>query len=131
VDNPRLLAWYYAATALFVVLDVSLDLNIRAAFLEPWPTARLAYYGFCFACLAAVVWRPQWSAWIGTGESLVVLVALIMSMALRVMVPNDAIFDENARFVTFEEIINFLLAGFVAYFAWINGMKRLTGKKNW
>jgi len=76
------------------------------------------------------VWRPQWSAWIGTGESLVVLVALIMSMALRVMVPSDAIFDENARFVTFEEIINFLLAGFVAYFAWINGMKRLTGKKS-
>jgi len=45
------------------------------------------------------------------------------------MVPNASIVEENARFVTIQEIVNFLLAGFVAYFAWINGLKRLSGAK--
>ena len=130
MENPRLLAWYYGATILFVVLDVALDVNIRVAFLEPWPAARMAYYGACFACLAATLSRPQWSAWIGTGESLVVLVGLIMSMAVRVMVPSDAIFEENARILTVQEILNFLLAGFIAYFAWIRGLRQLKTMKN-
>jgi hypothetical protein len=129
VENPRLLAWYYGATALFAVLDLVFGINIRVAFLEPWPALRVAYYGFCFTCLAATLWRPRWSASIGTGESLVVLVALIMSMGMRVMVPSDAIFAENVGIVTPQEIINFLLAGFIAYFAWVDGLKRIKSKK--
>lgn len=125
MEYARLLAWYYGATVLFVVLDVVLDVNVRAAFLEPWPAARSAYYGVCFACLVATIWRPQWSAWVGTGESLVVLVGLILSTAVRIMVPSDAIFEENASFVTVQEILNFVIAGFVAYFAWIRGLRQL------
>lgn len=62
---------------------------------------------------------------IGTFESLVTLVALIFSMALRAMMPNDAIFEENAQFVNVQEIINFVISGSVAYFAWIKGLKKL------
>jgi hypothetical protein len=129
VENVRLLTGYYAATALFVVLDVVLDINVRVAFLEPWPMLRLAYYGFCFACLAVTWWRPAWAAWIGTGESLAVVVALIMSMGIRVMVPNDAILGENVSIVTYQEIINFLLAGFMAYFAFVGGLQHLKVNK--
>jgi hypothetical protein len=71
------------------------------------------------------VWRPGWAAAIVTVESLTSLVALILSMALRIMVPNDAIFEEIGTIVTVEEIANFVIVGTVASFAWIRGMKTL------
>jgi len=35
---------YYAATILFLLLDFVLGVNVRVAFLELFPMARLAYY---------------------------------------------------------------------------------------
>jgi len=125
MNSARILPFYYAATAVFLVLDYGLGVNVRVAFLQELPTARLVYYGICFACLALILWRPGWATLIGTLESLVTLVALILSMALRVMVPNDAIFEENAPFVSIQEIINFVISGSVAYLAWIRGLKNL------
>ena len=125
MNFARILPWYYAGTAFFLLLDYGLGINVRVAFLDQLPTARVAYYGICFACLALMLWRPGWATLIGTFESLVTLVALIFSMAVRVMVPNDAIFEENAPFVNVQEIINFLISGSVAYFAWIKGLKKL------
>ena len=121
----RILPWYYAATAIFLALDYGLGINVRVAFLDEFPTARVAYYGICFICLALMVWRPGWATLIGTFESLVTLVALILSMGVRVMVPNDAIFEENAAFVSVQEIINFIISGSVAYLAWVRGLKTL------
>ncbi len=120
---------YYAATALFLLLDFGLGVNVRLAFLEPWPGLRAGYYGFCLALLVAMLWRPGWSAALGTVESLGTLVALILGMGVRVMVPNDAIFEENVPFVTSQEIVNFVIAGFAAYVAWMEGMKQLKGDK--
>ena len=54
--------------------------------------------------------------------------ALILGMAVRVMVPNDAIFEENVTIVTAEEILNFLISGFIAYFAWARGIKALKSR---
>ena len=125
MNSARILPWYYAATAVFLLLDYGLGVNVRVAFLQELPTARVAYYGICFACLALMLWRPGWATLIGTFESLVTLVALIFSMAVRVMVPNDAIFEENASFVSIQEIINFVISGSVAYLAWIRGLKNL------
>ena len=124
----RLLPAYYAATLVFLVLDYAFGVNVRLTFLEPWPQARAGYYGFCFFCLALMWWRPAWTALIGSFESLVTLVALIFGMAMRVMIPNDAIFAENAEFVTIREIINFLIAGFVAYYAWVRGLRAAIGR---
>ncbi len=125
MQADRILPWYYAATLLFVVLDYGLDVNVRVAFLEPLPAARFGYYLVCFACLGLMLWRPRWRTLIGTFESLVTLVALIFGMAVRVMIPNDAIFEENAAIVTAQEIINFVISGSIAYFAWVTGLKRL------
>ena len=125
INIARILPWYYAATAIFLALDYGLGINVRVAFLDEFPTARVAYYGICFICLALMVWRPRWAPLIGTFESLATLVALILSMAVRVMVPNDAIFEENAAFVSVQEIINFVISGSVAYFAWVRGLKTL------
>ena len=90
------------------------------------PAAKLAYYGICFVCFGLMLWRPGWTILIGTFESLVTLVALIFAMAVRVMVPNDAIVGENAVFVTIQEVINFVIAGSAAYLAWMRGLKQLT-----
>lgn len=121
----RLLRWYYAATAAFLLLDYGAGINLRVAFLEPWPVARGAYYGVCFACLGLMLWRPGWTTVIGSVESLVTLIALILSMAVRVMIPNEAIFAENGSFVTVREIMNFLISASVAYLAWLKGIKTL------
>jgi branched-subunit amino acid permease len=87
----RILPWYYGATVLFLLLDYAFGLNVRLAFLDALPTAKLAYYGICFVCFALMLWRPSWATLIGTFESLVTLVALILAMAIRIMVPNDSI----------------------------------------
>ena len=81
MNFARILPWYYAGTAFFRLLDYGLGINVRVAFLDQLPTA-------------------------------------------RVMVPNDAIFEENAPFVNVQEIINFVTSGSVAYFAWIKGLKK-------
>ena len=124
----RILPWYYAGTILFLLMDYGFGVNVRLAFLESVPIARLAYYGICFVCFALMLWRPGWTTLIGTFESLVTLIALIFAMAVRVMVPTDAIFDESAEFVTIQEIINFVIAGSMAYLAWVKGLKQLSGR---
>jgi len=128
VSATRILPWYYAATLVFLLLDYIGGVNVRVAFLETLPTARMAYYGICFVCFGLMVWRPAWTTLIGTFESLVTMIALIFGMAIRVMVPNDAIFSENAAIVTTEQIINFVIAGTMAYFAWVRGLRALTGR---
>ena len=124
----RILPLYYAATALFLLLDYGFGLNVRIAFLDALPAARMAYYCICFACLGLMIWRPAWTTFIGTFESLVTLIALIFGMAVRVMIPNDAIFEENAAILTYQEVVNFVIAGGVAYLAWIRGLKELQGR---
>jgi len=121
----RILPWYYAGTILFLLMDYGFGVNVRLAFLESVPIARLAYYGICLVCFVLMLWRPGWTTLIGTFESLVTLIALIFAMAVRVMVPTDAIFGENAEFVTIQEIINFVIAGSMAYLAWVKGLKQL------
>jgi hypothetical protein len=125
MSADRILPWYYAASVVFLLLDFLVGVNVRLAFLEPWPTARVAYYGVCFACLGLMLWRPAWAVLIGSFESLVTLVALILSMAVRVMVPGDAVFAGQAAFVTVPEILNFLISGSVAYVAWVKGLRAL------
>jgi hypothetical protein len=122
MNAQRILPWYYAASIIFLLLDYVADINIRVAFLEPWPAARAAYYGVCFACLGLMLRRPRWAVPIGSFESLVTLVALILSMAVRVMIPSDAVVSESAAYVSLQEILNFLIAGSVAYLAWVKGL---------
>ena len=78
----RALPWYYATTLLFLVLDFGLGVNVRVAFLDALPVARVGYYGICFACFVLMIWRPAWNTLIGTCESLVTLIALIVGMTV-------------------------------------------------
>jgi hypothetical protein len=132
----RPITLYYAATILFVLLDYVLGVNLRIAFLEPFPLARLLYYAICFACLAFMLWRPGWAALIGGIESLVALVALTFSMMLRILIVTDEMIESGTGYVSIEEIVNYLIVGSIAYLSWnraINSLKdpKTDKKDNW
>ena len=125
----RSVTLYYAATILFLLLDFVLGVNVRVAFLEPFPMARLAYYLICLVLFALMLWRPGWALLIGTIESLVAVVALTFSMALRVMIVTDEMIETGVGFVTTQEIFNYLIVGGIAYFSWAHGIKTLKEPK--
>lgn len=124
----NVLLLYYAATAVFLVLDFAVGFNVRLSFLEPYPEARLAYYGICFFCLGMMIWRPASTELIGAFESLITLVALIFAMGMRTLVPTDRMLESAGGPPTIQEIINFVLAGSIAYIAWQHGIKRLQAR---
>lgn len=122
-----LLRIYYAATALFIFLDYFLNINIRLAALEQEPFWRALYYVFCFVCLGLMYWRPSWSGWIATGESLITLSLLIISMALRVTIVTDEMIENGRGAVTMSEIVNFIIASGAAYVAYMRGARNIRG----
>lgn len=120
---------YYVATALFLLLDVVFDINVRIAFLEGHVGLRAGYYGVCFVCLALVFTRPPWTTIVGAFESLVTLIGLILSFGMRVVLASDAALDGRTPYVSIQEVGNFLLSGSVAYLAWSRGMRALTSRR--
>ena len=127
-DSRRLLLVYYAATALFLLLDYGLNINVRLAFLEAYPLWRGAYYVFCFSCLSLMFWRPALTEIVGAFESLLTLVALILNIAIRSMVITDEMIETGRGAVTTPEIINFILSGSIAYYAWSRGVKAMQNR---
>ena len=116
---PRI---YYASTAIFLFLDFAFDVNVRVAFLDPWPAWRAAYYLACFACLGIVAWRPGLGAPVVAIESLITLSALIIGMGARFAVPGDLSPGAGpAGAVSIEEVINFVIAGTAAWIGWTRG----------
>ena len=129
--TPRgIVLTYYAGTAVFLVLDYVLSLNIRLAFLETQPVLKGLYYGVLLGCLIAAILRPGWTLIIGAVESLVTLVGLIFNMALRTMLISDTMLQTGAGVITPQEIVNFLLAGGAAYISWVRGMNALKKRFN-
>ncbi len=127
--NRNILRLYYAATAVFLLLDYGLDVNVRAAFLDSAPTLRVLFYVVLFGCFALVMWRPAWTNVVGLVESVVTLAALIINMALRSMMVTHDVFAAEAGPVTMAEVVNFLIAGGAAYVSYVQGLKALTKTK--
>jgi hypothetical protein len=122
--NPlsvKMLRIYYAATAVFLLLDYVFGINVRLASLDALPAWRALYYVVCFGCLGLMMWRPAWSLWVATTESLITLSLLIVSMGVRVMTVSDSLLSTGSGFVTTEEIINFVIAGGAAWIAYTRG----------
>ena len=107
--------------------SVAFGINVRLAFLEPYPGWRLAYYLLCFLFLGLMLWRPAWSAFIGAAESMLTLSLLIISAALRVMIVNDEMIESGRGFVTYPELINFAIAFTVVYISYTRNMKIIQG----
>ena len=123
----NLLTGYYAATAGFVILDVVAGFNIRLAFLDGAPGWRAAFYLFCFACFGAMILWPAAQAVISALESSVTLTALIINMMLRSMFIPDLTVESSYNPVTIEEVLNFLISGSFAYYAYTKSMRQFRG----
>lgn len=119
---------YYLATAVFFLLDITMGVNIRIAFFEGAPTLKWIYYATCMGLAGLMLWREELTVLISVIESLIVVVSLTLSMGMRTMRITDAAF-EGGSFVTMEEILNFVISGGIAYFAWVRGMQELRGKR--
>jgi len=124
----RTITVYYGATAGFLLLDLGFGLNFRVAFLEGYDGWRYAYYAICFACLAVVLARPAWTVAVTAVESLVTIVALIFSVALPTLVYADAALMSPGGLPGIEEMINFVMSGFVAYLSWTRSLASLFGR---
>lgn len=124
----RTLTGYYAATALFLVLDLGFGLNFRLSFLDDHDGWRLVYYGICFACLALIVLKPGWTLPVAAVESLVTMAALILGFGARVVTPSAAVLDGTMDAVTAQEVVNFLVSGFAAWLSWSRSLAALSGK---
>ena len=123
----RVLQAYYAATIVFLMLDYGAGLNVRIAGLEGFPQLKAGYYLVMFGCLGLTLWRPAWSAVVGVVESLATLVTLIFSVALRSMFLAGHAPEGGAGFAGVAELLNFLIAGSMAWYAWHRGMTQLFG----
>ncbi len=123
MSSRALLRLYYAATALFLVLDVVAGVNVRIAFFDDEPVLRAGYYFFCFACLGVTLRWPGLTEIVGAFESLVALAALIVSFGARVMLPTPA------AAVTVPEVVNFVLASSVAYAGWVGAASSLQRRR--
>ncbi|MDX1517299.1 MAG: hypothetical protein R3288_10690 [Woeseiaceae bacterium] len=121
----RILLGYYGATFVFLLLDVLAGLNVRIAFFEGEGALRAAYYAVCFTCLGLMLWQPAWTVVVAAFESIVTLSALIINFGTRVIGISDAVLDGSEPYVTMPEVANFLLAGSMAWVAWLRGMRDL------
>ena len=119
------LRFYYAATALFLLLDYVAGINVRVAFLDAWPGWRAVYYLFCFACLGIIAWRPALTTLVTTVESVITLSALIIGMGARAMGLSVSALETGGGVITSAEIVNFLIAGAAAWLGWFRGMQDL------
>ena len=126
----RIFTFYYGATLIFLIADYFFGINVRIAFLDGWPQARLLYYVMCFACFAVMIWRPDWQAFVSAAESLAAIVALILAMGVRVMVVTDDMLESGREIVSTQDILNFLISGSVAYYAWFSAVKGLKSSKS-
>lgn len=114
MTRTRLIALYYLATPAFAALDLLVGVSIRAAGLEStaW---RLVYYGFVFAGWLALRYRPDWTPFVGIGESSVNLFLLILSVMGPIFAAPLIVAEGGDPDIAFGpgRIFNFLLVGTV------------------
>jgi hypothetical protein len=129
MSQKTILLTYYGGTILFLLLDLVFHYSIRVTFLDFATEFRMLYYGFCMLCFLVMVWKPGLTVLLGAIESLLALSALILVMGMRVMVPTDQMLETGAGAVTLREIINFIIAGGIAYVAWGSSMQQLSRRQ--
>ncbi len=125
----RPITLYYAATAVFLLLDYALNINVRVAFLDSQPLIKLFYYAFCFACFGLMLWRPAWTNIITATESLIAVSLLVLTMGLRVLVVNDAMLEGGRTPISTQELVNFIISGGIGYIAYLEAIKALKASK--
>jgi hypothetical protein len=123
--------WYYYATPLFILLDYLLGINIRVSALDAMPLYKNVYYGFCIICALCIYILPKYSPIVALFESAISILIMILLLFLpyvRCLMQEDIIGEgwQNVEALNPESMINLLLAGVVAVFAFRASIYRLS-----
>ena len=121
----RLLIGYYAATAVFMLLDYAAGFNMRLTFLDDQPGWRFAWYVVCLGCFLLMLYRPQWTAWIAATESLLTLSMIILSTALKVTIVTDEMIEQGRGDVSMLELANFVVSSTVVYISYQRSLREI------
>jgi hypothetical protein len=123
-----LIRGYYFITPVFLLVDLTAGMNVRAAGLEHHPVYKILYYLFCGGCYFGMRARPDWTGLIARYESAINLGVLVIAF----MIPYyDFIGSLGEQVgpppVTPERVINFVIAAAVGCLAHY-GTPRTSGK---
>lgn len=128
----RLIAVYYLATPIFLVLDFALGFNVRTSFLDEAPLLKVLYYVLAFGCGAAVAKRPQQAGLIGLVESGANIALLVLGTGLTYLrMLDDAASETVASQAAFgpPEVINLVLSATILAVSYIAAGSRVSRAK--
>ncbi len=108
----RLVHFYYLATPVFALLDLTVGVSLRASGIAS-ASWRAAYYGFAFACWVVMRRWPRSTPFLGLGESSVNLFLLILSVMGPIFAAPAIIGEGGNPTLSFGvgRLFNLLLAG--------------------
>jgi hypothetical protein len=123
---------YYWSTTIFLLADLTLGANLRAAAL-PQPELRYLYYGLCFGCAFACRRWPNHAGWVAMGESAVNIFLLILSVMGPIIALPDAFLagEDVAAPMTLGKMINFVFSGTVLWLSFQRGQAAVAGSAGW
>jgi hypothetical protein len=128
---------YYYITPLFIVLDHLGGLSVRAAVLDTMPMYKNLYYGFCILCGVGMYFRPQFSAVVALFDSTIIVLMTVLSVFMpyvRCIMQTDDVLNTDwdiAGAYSIPKIVNIVLSGTIAVFAFHGSLRRLGISENW
>jgi hypothetical protein len=128
---------YYYITPVFILLDYFGGLSVRAAILDTMPIYKNLYYGFCIFCGLGMYFRPQFSAVVALFDSTSIVLMTVLSVFMpyvRCIVQTDDVLNANwgiAGAFSIPKIVNVVLSGTIAVFAFHGSLRKLGISENW
>ena len=122
---------YYYFTPLFIVLDYLGGINVRVAVLDSMPLYKNLYYGFCILCGISMYAVPRCTPIVALFESSINILLIVLAVFLpyiQVVMQSDNILESNweaASAFAIPRIVNLVLAGIVAIFAFHGSLRTL------
>jgi len=122
---------YYYITPLFLALDYFGGINVRVSVLDSMPRYKYLYYGFCIFCGIGMYVLPRCTPIVALFESTINILLIVLAVFLpyiKMVTQFDNILDADWQPVnvfTIPHIINLILAGTVATFAFYGSLRTL------
>ncbi|MBN2313457.1 MAG: hypothetical protein JXM79_05975 [Sedimentisphaerales bacterium] len=122
---------YYYITPLFILLDYLFGINIRVTVLDSMPHYKYVYYGFCIFCGVGMYILPRCTPIVALFESTLNILLVVLTVFLpyiKMVSQFDNILEADwqpMNVFTLPHIINLILAGTVATFAFYGSLRVL------
>lgn len=122
---------YYYMTPLFIALDYLFEINIRVTVLDSMPHYKPLYYGFCIFCGIGMFVLPRCTLILALFESVLNILLVVLTVFLpyvQILMQPDNILEaewSTPKVFTIRYIINLILAGTIATFAFHGSLRAL------